>query len=152
MCWESNPGLTEVRQLISLPKFSERRCQILPMFTYYEYFKVVGKYRFNSLTPLELMLLAIFSLRKNGSFSAFTDRFTNKKDTKVNVNEFYRILILPWPAYTDAFRIGRLDPHLYKGGNLIEGTSIELYNRNNYLPAYFILRSTLSFSIPSQKA
>ena len=40
---------------------------------------------------------------------------------RTNRNEDYRIIILPWPAFTDAYKIKQLDQTVDKGGDLIEG-------------------------------
>ena len=44
------------------------------------------------------------------------------KRGRVNRNENYRIIILPWPAYTDAFKTNA-NIKREGGGNLIEGKS-----------------------------
>ena len=44
------------------------------------------------------------------------------KRGRVNRNENYRIIIIPWPAYTDAFKTTATIKR-GGGGNLIEGKS-----------------------------
>eukprot|EP00093_Oithona_nana_P011901 11901.XXX_196737_196999_1 [CDS] Oithona nana genome sequencing. len=44
----------------------------------------------------------------------------SNKRGRVNRNENYRIIIIPWPAYTDAFKT-TANIKRKGGGNLIEG-------------------------------
>ena len=36
--------------------------------------------------------------------------------------EFYRIILLPWPPFTDAYKKDRFNRVAIKGGDLISGT------------------------------
>jgi len=66
-------------------------------------------------------------------FLAFTDRFSFKSEVE-NPMEYYRIIILPWPEFTDAFKT---EPKS-QGGTLIEGTYAVFKSLENVVIYAFI--------------
>ena len=50
--------------------------------------------------------------------------------------DFYRILIIPWPSYTDAFKKDRFNQQISKGSNIISGDNLNANDLNTLKQMY----------------